>query len=165
MNVAYGELYVKRIVAALQAAAPAKHAALQASGDAYLARLAALDTAIRTQVATIPPANRKLVSYHDAFPYFAAAYGLTIVGSVVPSPGQDPSAGQVAALIDSIRASGVKAIFSEAQFNPKVEQQLATEAGVTVVSNLYDDALGQAAVDTYVGMMQWDADRVVEALR
>jgi ABC-type Zn uptake system ZnuABC Zn-binding protein ZnuA len=87
------------------------------------------------------------------------------VGSVVPSPGQDPSAGQVAALIDSIRASGVKAIFSEAQFNPKVEQQLATEAGVTVVSNLYDDALGQAPVDTYVGMMQWDADRVVEALR
>jgi ABC-type Zn uptake system ZnuABC Zn-binding protein ZnuA len=165
MNVAYAELYVKRIVAALQAAAPAKQAAFQASGDAYLARLAALDTAIRAQVATIPPANRKLVSYHDAFPYFAAAYGLTIVGSVVPSPGQDPSAGQVAALIDSIRASGVKAIFSEAQFNPKVEQQLAAEAGVTVVSNLYDDALGQAPVDTYEGMMHWDADRVVEALR
>ena len=165
MNVAYAELYVKRIVAALQAAAPAKQAALQASGDAYLARLAALDTAIRAQIATIPPANRKLVSYHDAFPYFAAAYGLTIVGSVVPSPGQDPSAGQVAALIDAIRASGVKAIFSEAQFNPKVEQQLAAEAGVTVVSNLYDDALGQAPVDTYEGMMRWDADRVVEALR
>jgi ABC-type Zn uptake system ZnuABC Zn-binding protein ZnuA len=52
-----------------------------------------------------------------------------------------------------------------AQFNPKVEQQLAAEAGVTVVSNLYDDALGQAPVDTYEGMMQWDAARVVEALR
>jgi manganese/iron transport system substrate-binding protein len=165
LNVAYAELYVKRIVAALQSAAPAKQAALQASGDAYLARLAALDAAIRAQIATLPAANRKLVSYHDAFPYFAAAYGLTIVGTVVPAPGQDPNAGQVVALIAAIRASGVKAIFSEAQFNPKVEQQLAAEAGVTVVSNLYNDALGAPPGDTYEGMMRWDADRVVEALR
>jgi len=165
LNVAYAELYVKRIVAALQAAAPARQAVLQASGDAYLARLAALDTAIRAQIATLPAANRKLVSYHDAFPYFAAAYGLTIVGTVVPAPGQDPSAGQVVALIDMIRASGVKAIFSEAQFNPKIEQQLAAEAGVTVVSNLYNDALGAPPVDTYERMMRWNADRVVEALR
>ena len=164
LNVAYAELYVKRIVAALQAAAPAKQAELQASGDAYLARLAALDLAIRVQIATIPSANRKLISYHDAFPYFAAAYGLTVVGTVVPSPGQDPSAGQVAALIDTIRTNRVKAIFSEAQFNPKVEQQLAAEAGVTVVSNLYNDALGLPPVDTYEGMMRWNAERVVEAL-
>ncbi len=165
LNVAYAELYVKRIVAALQSAAPGKQAALQASGDAYLARLATLDAAIRAQIATLPAANRKLVSYHDAFPYFAAAYGLTIVGTVVPAPGQDPNAGQVVALIAAIRASGVKAIFSEAQFNPKVEQQLAAEAGVTVVSNLYNDALGAPPVDTYEAMMHWDADRVVEALR
>lgn len=165
LNVAYAELYVKRIVAALQAAAPAKQAVLQASADAYLAQLGALDTAIRAQIATIPAPNRKLISYHDAFPYFAAAYGLTIVGTVVPSPGQDPNAGQVAALIDTIRANRVKAIFSEAQFNPKVEQQLAAEAGVKVVSNLYNDALGLPPVDTYEGMMRWDADRVVEALR
>ncbi len=165
LNVAYAELYVQRIVAALEAAAPAKQAALRVSGDAYLARLAALDAAIRAQIATLPAANRKLVSYHDAFPYFAAAYGLTIVGTVVPAPGQDPSAGQVVALIDSIRASGVKAIFSEAQFNPKVEQQLAAEAGVTVVSNLYNDALGPPPLDTYEAIMRWNADRVVEALR
>jgi len=165
LNVAYAELYVQRIVAALQAAAPAKQAALQVSGDAYLARLAALDVAIRAQIATLPAANRKLVSYHDAFPYFAAAYGLTIVGTVVPGPGQDPSAGQVVALIDAIRASGVKAIFSEAQFNPKVEQQLAAEAGVTVVSNLYNDALGAPPLDTYEAIMRWNSDRVVEALR
>jgi len=165
LNVAYAELYVKRIVAALQAAAPAKQAVLQASGEAYLARLAALDTAIRARITTLPAANRKLVSYHDAFPYFAAAYGLTIVGTVVPAPGQDPSAGQVITLIREIRASGVKAIFSEAQFNPKVEQQLAAEAGVTMVSNLYNDALGLPPVDTYEGMMRWNADRVFEALR
>jgi ABC-type Zn uptake system ZnuABC Zn-binding protein ZnuA len=165
LNVAYAELYVKRIVTALQAAAPAKQAAFQASGDAYLARLASLDAEIRAQIATIPAANRKLVSYHDAFPYFAAAYGLTIVGTVVPAPGQDPSAGQVVALINEIRASGVKAIFSEAQFNPKVEQQLAAEAGVTVVSNLYNDALGPPPLDTYEAIMRWDATRVVEALR
>jgi len=165
LNVAYAELYVQRIVAALQAAAPAKQAALRVSGDAYLARLAALDEAIRAQIATLPAANRKLVSYHDAFPYFAAAYGLTIVGTVVPAPGQDPSAGQVVALIQTIRASGVKAIFSEAQFNPKVEQQLAAEAGVAVVSNLYNDALGAPPLDTYEAIMRWNADRVVEALR
>ena len=87
------------------------------------------------------------------------------MGTVVPAPGQDPSAAQVVALIDMIRASGVKAIFSEAQFNPKVEQQLAAEAGVTMVSNLYNDALGLPPVDTYEGMMRWNADRVFEALR
>jgi len=83
---------------------------------------------------------------------------------VVPAPCQDPSAGQVAALIDAIRASGVKAIFS-GPVQPEGRAAVAAEAGVTVVSNLYDDALGQAPVDTYEGMMQWDAARVVEALR
>ena len=99
---------------------PAHAAELRAGGVAYSARLQELDRWVREQIATIPPENRKLVSFHEAFPYFANAYGLEIVGSVVGVPGQDPSAGEVAALVDAIRASGAKAVFTEAQFNPEL---------------------------------------------
>ena len=100
---------------------PADTGAQRRSGraaTAYAARLAALDGWVREQVGTIPAEDRKIVSFHEAFPYFAQAYGLEIVGSVVGVPGQDPSAGEVAALVDAIKASGAKAVFTEAQFSP-----------------------------------------------
>ena len=165
LNVAYAETYVQRIGAALEAARPADARAIDASTTAYIAQLAALDASIRSRIAGIPVANRRIVSFHDAFPYYAAAYGLDIVGVAVEAPGQDPSASQVASLIDAIRANGVKAVFSEAQFNPKVIGQIAQEAGATVVATLYNDSLGDPPVDTYVGMMEWDTDQVVQALR
>ena len=71
---------------------------------------------VRSRIATIPEATRKLVTFHDAFPYYARAYGITIVGVAVQAPGQDPSAGYTAQLITAIRDAGVKAIFSEDQF-------------------------------------------------
>jgi len=97
-------------------------------------------------------------------PYFAQAYGLDVVGSVVGVPGQDPSAGEVAALVDAIRASGARAVFTEAGFNPALAQSIATEAGVTVESGLYNDSLGDPPVDTYEGLIRWDVDKVVAAL-
>lgn len=165
LNVRYAGLYAARITEVLKTIAPADAAAFDAGGQAYAARLAALDGWVREQVATIPPENRKLVSFHEAFPYFAAAYGLEIVGSVVDVPGQDPSAGQVAALVDSIKASGAKAVFTEAQFNPDLSRAIADEAGVKVESNLYNDSLGDAPVDTYEGLIRWDVERIVAALK
>jgi ABC-type Zn uptake system ZnuABC Zn-binding protein ZnuA len=165
LNVAYAEEYVRRISAALKAARPSDAQAIDASTTAYVAQLQALDASIRSRIAAIPVANRRIVSFHDAFPYYAAAYGLEIVGVAVEAPGQDPSASQVATLIDAIRANGVKAVFSEAQFNPKVIDQIAQEAGAKVVATLYNDSLGDPPVDTYVGMMQWDTDQVVGALQ
>src|SRR5262245_24771052 len=164
LDVSYAAKYAERIRDALAAADPARAAAFEAGGDAYIAQLDQWDDWIRERVATIPPENRKLVSFHEAFPYFAQAYGLEIVGSVVGVPGQDPSAGEVAALVDSIRDSGARAVFTEAQFNPQLAQAIADEAGVKVVSDLYNDSLGDPPVDTYVRLIGWDTERIVEAL-
>jgi ABC-type Zn uptake system ZnuABC Zn-binding protein ZnuA len=105
------------------------------------------------------------VSFHDAFPYFAEAYGIEIVGTVIDAPGQDPSAGEIADLIDAIQASGATALFGEAQFNPQLARTVAEEAGITVVTDLYTDSLGEPPADTYEGMVRWDIERVVGALQ
>jgi ABC-type Zn uptake system ZnuABC Zn-binding protein ZnuA len=165
LDVTYAVKYAGRIADALAAADPAKADAFQAGGTAYAARLDALDATVREQIATIPEANRKLVSFHEAFPYFAKAYGLTIVGSVVQVPGQDPSAGEVAALVDAIKRSGARAVFTEAGFNPNLSKAIADEAGVKVESNLYNDSLGDPPVDTYEGLIRWDVDKIVAALK
>jgi zinc/manganese transport system substrate-binding protein/manganese/iron transport system substrate-binding protein len=165
LNVAYARRYVEKLTAALVAADPANAAAYQANAATYDQRLAELDEFARTQIAQVPEANRKVVSFHEAFPYFAAAYGLEIVGVVVDAPGQDPSAGEIAALIEAIRANDVKAIFSEVQFNPDLADRIAAETGATVVADLYNDSLGDPPVDTYGGMIRYDVERVVEALR
>ena len=164
MNVAYGSKYVDRIEAALTAAHPADGALFSQRADAYRTRLAALDTQIRDRLAAVPEADRAVVSFHDAFPYFAAAYGLTIVGTVVDAPGQDPSAGAIGKLIHEMQAAGAHVIFSEAQFNDALVQAIAADAGAIVVNDLYDDTLGNAPADTYEGMMGWNADRVIEAV-
>jgi ABC-type Zn uptake system ZnuABC Zn-binding protein ZnuA len=164
LNVAYAVGYVTRIEAALAAADPGQAGAFRAAADAYRARLAVLDTEIRARLAMLPAADRVVVSFHDAFPYFAAAYGLTIVGSIVAAPGQDPSAGEIANLVGQIRSSGAKAIFAEVQFSPKLAEAIAGETGATVVANLYTDTVGDPPADTYVGMMRLTVDRVIGAL-
>jgi ABC-type Zn uptake system ZnuABC Zn-binding protein ZnuA len=165
MNVQYAQLYVDRIAAALKAADPAHAGDYDTRAAAYKTRLDTLDAAVRAKIGTIPEANRKLVMFHDAFPYFAKAYGITIVGVAVEAPGQDPSAGETAALIDAIKAAGVKAIFSESQFPTKLVDQLAAETGAKVVADLYDDALGDPPVTSYEALITWDADQLTMALR
>jgi ABC-type Zn uptake system ZnuABC Zn-binding protein ZnuA len=164
MNVGYALLYVDRIEAALARADPSHASRYAAQAAAYKVRLADLDTWVRAQIGTIPTANRKLVAFHDAFPYYARAYGITIVGVAVAAPGQDPSAGYTAELIDAIRAAGVKAIFSEAQFPRKLIDALAAETGTTVVADLYDDALGDPPITTYEAVIRWDTEQLVKAL-
>ena len=158
--------YLPKIVAALSALAPDDAATFQANAATYGAQLDALDAELKAKVDTIPPANRKLVTFHDAFPYFARHFGFELVGVVVANVGQEPNAAELAALVQEVKATGVKAVFSEAQFNPKLAQTLADEAGVrTVVTTLYNDALGPAPADSYPGMMRWNVDKIVEALR
>jgi manganese/iron transport system substrate-binding protein len=165
LDVGNADRYVQRLTETMAQLDPAHAPELRAGGVAYSARLQELDRWVREQIATIPPENRKLVSFHEAFPYFANAYGLEIVGSVVGVPGQDPSAGEVAALVDAIRESGAKAVFTEAQFNPELAEAIADEAGVVVESDLYNDSLGDPPVDTYEGLIRWDVERIVAALR
>jgi zinc/manganese transport system substrate-binding protein/manganese/iron transport system substrate-binding protein len=158
--------YLPKIVTALSALAPADATTFQANAAAYGTQLDALDAELKAKVETIPVANRRLVTFHDAFPYFARHFGFELIGVVVANVGQEPNAAELAALVQKVRAAGVKAVFSEAQFNPKLAQTLADEAGIkTVVTTLYNDALGPAPADSYPGMMRWNVDKIVEALR
>ena len=165
MDPRYAQRYVERIRDALKQVDPAHGAAYDQQADAYVARLATLDAWVRQQIDTVPPANRKLVTFHDAFPYYAREYGITLVGVAVEAPGQDPSAGYTARLVDAIRAAGVKAIFSESQFPAKLVDQLAAETGAKVVANLYDDSIGDPPVTSYEAIIRWDTQQLVAALR
>ena len=165
LDVSNTRAYVAKIADALAAADPDGAADYRANAETYDAELADLDAWIREQIATVPPADRKLVSFHEAFPYLARAYGLEIVGVVVDAPGQDPSAGEIAGLVDAIRAAGVKAVFGEAQFSDDLVRTIADETGATVETNLYNDSLGDPPVDSYTGMMRWNVERIVAALR
>jgi len=113
----------------------------------------------------IPDSERRVVSFHDAFPYFAAAYDLEIVGVLVESPGQDPSAAEVARLVDAIRQAGVGAILTESQFNPDLAETIASETDAQVVDDLYTDTLGDPPVDSYIGAMRWNVEQIVAALQ
>jgi ABC-type Zn uptake system ZnuABC Zn-binding protein ZnuA len=158
--------YLPAIAAKLSELDPAGAATYAANAKAYGESLTALDAELMAEVQAIPAANRKLVTFHDAFPYFAKHFGFELVGVILANPGQEPSAGELAALVETVKRAGVKAVFSEAQFNPALARTLAQEAGVTrVVTTLYNDALGPPPADTYVGMMRYNMQQIVEVLR
>jgi zinc/manganese transport system substrate-binding protein/manganese/iron transport system substrate-binding protein len=145
---------------------PAGKATFDANVQAYGAQLDALDVALKGQIDTIPAANRKLVTFHDAFPYFAQHYGFELVGVILDNVGQDPSAADLAVLVEKVKSAGVRAVFSEAQFSPKLTDTLAQEAGIShVVTTLFNDALGPAPADSYLGLMRWNVDQIVAALK
>jgi ABC-type Zn uptake system ZnuABC Zn-binding protein ZnuA len=137
-------IYVDRIAARVAAELPERAAEIESARDAGLAEIAALDEELRVGFAAVEASARKIVTFHDAFGYFARAYEIEIVGVAVEAPGQEPSAKEIAALIDAIKAAGVTSVFSEAQFPSKVLDQVAAETGATVLENLYSDALGDA---------------------
>jgi ABC-type Zn uptake system ZnuABC Zn-binding protein ZnuA len=159
------EAYGRTAAEALGRIDPPNAAEYVANAEALATELAALDDELQARFDAIPVANRKIVSFHDALPYFARAFDLELVGNIVSAPGQDPSAGELAALIDTIRATGARAILSEVQFSDELARTIAAETGATVVSDLYTDTLGDPPVDTYPGMLRWDVDRIVGALR
>jgi ABC-type Zn uptake system ZnuABC Zn-binding protein ZnuA len=160
------QYYLPAIAARLTELDPDGKVTFDANVASYGAQLDALDTELKAEVATIPEANRKLVTFHDAFPYFAKHYGFEMVGVVLDNVGQDPSAADLAALVEKVKAAGVKAVFSEAQFSPKLTETLASEAGITsVVTTLYNDALGPAPADTYLGLMRWNVGQIVPVLK
>jgi ABC-type Zn uptake system ZnuABC Zn-binding protein ZnuA len=113
----------------------------QANYDAYANRIAELDESIKTVVATVPPENRKLLTYHDSWAYFADRYGMTVIGAVQPSDFSEPSAREVAALINQIREEGIPAVFGSDVFPSDVMQTIAAESGAAYIDELSDDDL------------------------
>lgn len=143
-------------------------AAYEENARRYVGQLAMLDNEIQSTVSRLPAACRKLISNHDVFGYFTDAYGFEFVASLIPSTSSaaQASAADVADLVEKIRESGVRAIFSEASANSGLIGQAAREAKVAIIDDLYGDSLGPSGSEgaTYIGMMRWNTTRIVEAL-
>ena len=162
LNVRYAMHYVEVARDALIQVDPAGEAEYGVNAQKYLVELEDLDRQVEQSISSIPAERRKLVTFHDAFPYLADRYGLDLVGVAIRSPGQEPSAGEVADLARKISAENVPAVFKEPQFNARVLELAAKDAGVEVCS-LYSDAF-QGDVDSYVKLMQFDASELVRCL-
>ena len=124
--------------------------------DRYITKLKQLDVGIMKAVQTVPEENRKLLTYHDSWAYFAPRYGMVVIGAIQPSDFGQPTPREVANLIDQIKAENVPAIFGSEVFPTEVVDQIANEANVQIVSTLSDDDLPGNPVDpqnSYVGMI------------
>ncbi len=159
--------YAEIIRDSLAQADPENATTYAANYDAFKARIDELDAAIQATVDTIPAENRKLLTYHDSWAYFAPRYGMTVIGAIQPSDFAEPSARDVVAIIEQIRAEKVPAIFGSEVFASPVLEQIAAETGATYVDNLRDDDLPGApgeANHSYVGLMVENLRVMAEAL-
>ncbi len=161
-------LWTHSIEQALSALDPANGATYRANGEAYRAELEALDAWIEEQVAQIDTVDRKLVTDHAAFNYFAHRYGFEQVGAVFPgfSTLAAPSAQELSELEEAIRASGVRAVFVGVTVNPQLAQQVAEDTGIMVVP-LYTGSLSgpEGPANSYLALMRTDVSAIVAALR
>ncbi len=163
------ETYVQNIRDGLSQADPGGAATYATNAEAYIAQLRQLDLWITDQVQQVPVERRLLVTNHESFGYFADRYGFLVVGTILPSvsTGASPSAQQMAQLIDHIRQTGAPAIFLETGTNPQLAQQIAQEAGVKVVTELYSHSTTEAdgPAPTYIEMMRYNTRTIVDALK
>jgi zinc/manganese transport system substrate-binding protein/manganese/iron transport system substrate-binding protein len=152
---------VQALEAALVRAEPEAEEQFAKNTAAYVSEIESLDRQLRSQFASVPAERRKMVTDHDAFGYLARRYGIEIVGSAIPSTSTaaEPNARDIAELIRVIESEGVCSVFSESSVDPRLVDQVASEAGARVVSDLYGDTLGPRGSDaaTYVGMMRHNA--------
>jgi zinc/manganese transport system substrate-binding protein len=159
------EAAVERIRSALDAALPKQKTVFDRRAAAYIARIDALDRRIAACFASVPASQRKLVTSHDAFNYFAHRYGITVVGAIIPSQSTaaEPSAGDIARLVKQVRSEHVRAIFLESSVNSKLAKAVAAQTGVIGNLELYGDTLGPAGSRgaTYLGVEQANADAMM----
>ena len=166
------KIIAANVGSALAAADPDNASYYQQNLKRYQAKLDKLDADIKAKIDTIPAGQRKLVTNHDAFGYYIDRYQLEFVGSIIPSfdTSAELSAKEIDALVAKVKATGVKAIFSESSLPPKTAETLASEAGVKVEAgedSLYADTLGPegSAGATYVDALTHNTDVIVQALR
>lgn len=157
--------YVEKIRDALILLDPAGKDVYTVGAQKYSMELLTLEADLKAKVATIPADRRKLVTSHDAFPYFAKAFGFEIVGFAQPEPDKLPSAGELADLIDKVKAAKVPAIFSEAGASPQLAETIAKETGAKVVTDLPTDSLLDKPADSFLGLMRVVVDKIVAALK
>jgi zinc/manganese transport system substrate-binding protein len=159
------EAAVREIERDLVAADPSHRRRFERNARAYLAELRALDRGIARCVGSVPPAQRKLVTDHDAFGYFAHRYGIEVVGAVIPSQTTQaqPSAKDLSELAQTIEEEEVTAIFPESSLSSKVADAIARQTGASAAFTLYGDTLGPegSSGETYVEMEAANAEAMV----
>jgi ABC-type Zn uptake system ZnuABC Zn-binding protein ZnuA len=167
MDPAFAMKYAELIRDELARVDPKNAATYRANATSYLDLLGRLDKAIQAAIDTIPEENRVLLTYHDSFAYFARHYGMRVIGAIQPSDFSEPSAREIATLIDQIRAEHVPAIFGSEVFPSPVLAQIAQETGAKFESTLRDDDLPGDVGDpdhSYVGLMVYDVKTMVTDL-
>ncbi|MBZ9567071.1 metal ABC transporter solute-binding protein, Zn/Mn family [Modicisalibacter tunisiensis] len=165
LDVGRAEQYVANIRDGLIAADPAHADAYRRRADDYLTRLDSLDAEIHRLIDAIPASRRVVVSGHDAFDYFADAYGVRFLSPVGLNTAAEPAAADMASLIDFLKHNRIPALFYENITSPALIRQLAEETGIPVAGTLYSGALaaeGEAA--TYEGMMRHNAKTMHDGL-
>ncbi|CAN5910708.1 metal ABC transporter substrate-binding protein [soil metagenome] len=164
LDVANAKSYVEKIRETLIKVDPEGSENYTSNAREYLDELEKLDQYIIDRAETIPPDRRKLVTFHDAFPYFVEAYGFEMVGVIVQNPDAEASSREVTELVRKIEDQGVSAVFTEPQFNQGLADTIAAEAEVEVFE-LYSDALvDDSNANSYEKMMRTNIDRVVDGL-
>ena len=152
-NIALAMRYAEIIRDGLIALDPARKEEYRINADLYLTKLSKLDKAIASCVHTIPKKNRKLVTYHDSFAYFAPRYGMQVIAAIQPSDFSEPRPQEVIRIIKQIKKENVPAIFGSEVFPSKVMEQIARETGVKFIDQLSDDELPAAPRNSFIGMM------------
>lgn len=143
-DIANGRLYAKNIAMAFEQALPGEAVVIAARASRYDTELAKIDRHVRAQFADIPAAQRKIITSHDAFGYFGAAYGVTFLAPVGLNTEAEPSASDVVKLIGQIKSEGIKQLFLENMTNPKLIEQIGKDTGAEMGGTLYSDALSAA---------------------
>ncbi|WP_444985342.1 metal ABC transporter solute-binding protein, Zn/Mn family [Halomonas mongoliensis] len=163
-DLAMGQVYVGNILEGLIEADPDNEAAYRENAERYIAEMQAMDEEMRRLIGEIP-ASTSIITGHDSFGYFANAYGLNFLSPVGLSTEAEPSAGDMARLIDVIREQNVRALFHENMTSPAIIRQLAEETGLPIAGTLYSDALAaEGEASTYLGMMRHNAQTLHDAL-
>jgi zinc/manganese transport system substrate-binding protein len=165
-SVVNAKSYVVNIRDALIAADPADAESFRKNAESYLAKLDALDREARQAVAQIPNARRKVISTHDAFGYFASAYGIQFVAPIGVSTESEASAKDIAAIVAQIRAEKIPAVFLERMSDPRLIRRIAAETGARIGGTLYSDSLTDEKGDapTYIDMVRHNIKALTSAL-
>lgn len=165
-SVANAKIMVRNIRDGLEAADPAGRQVYEANAAAYLAKLDTLETDVRAAIASIPPERRRIITSHDAFGYFGAAYGMAFIAPQGVSTEAEASAMAVARIIRQIRAEKIPAVFIENISDPRLVQRIADETGAKIGGTLYSDALSKPedGAGTYIDMIRHNIREFVGAL-
>jgi len=161
-----GVVYVSNIVDALAKADPANAAEYRARGERYISKLQTLDADIRREIAKVPPAKRRVITSHDAFGYFAGAYGVEFLAPEGISTESEPSATDLARLIDQIKREGIKTLFIENITDPRMIKMIAAETGAEIGGTLFSDAISppDGPAPHYVDMFANNVPKLVAAM-